>query len=190
MFLRAVFFLALLAPAAFAQEAPKPSKQVPEVVCDHAPPPPGKHYECAPANSCDCKLVPNGPGQGDEDGAPARPLPEAVSCKRLKVEKFTAPAYPAIANQARIKGTVIVQIIFDAQGAVQQARALRGHPLLVPGTLDALRQWKFRPTGKAGRVEITAIFKLSKTVATKDHVVPQLPCRVTIIGHPRPVAVN
>jgi protein TonB len=56
------------------------------------------------------------------------------------------PVYPPLARQARIQGTVRLQAIIDKQGNVVQLEVLQGHPLLVQSALDAVRQWRYRPT--------------------------------------------
>ena len=61
------------------------------------------------------------------------------------------PEYPSIALQAHIHGTVVVDAIIDERGNVVQARAISGHPLLIPPALRAVLQWKYEPTSLNGR---------------------------------------
>ena len=56
------------------------------------------------------------------------------------------PIYPALAKQARIQGTVRLQAIIAKNGGVIELQVLSGHPLLVQSALDAVRQWRYRPT--------------------------------------------
>jgi len=56
------------------------------------------------------------------------------------------PVYPPLARQTRISGTVSLHAIIGKDGAVQQLEVISGHPLLVQSALDAVRQWKYRPT--------------------------------------------
>jgi protein TonB len=56
------------------------------------------------------------------------------------------PVYPPLARQARIQGTVRLQAIIDKSGNVVQLEILQGHPLLVQSALDAVRQWRYKPT--------------------------------------------
>ena len=60
--------------------------------------------------------------------------------------RHVPPVYPAIAQQARVEGIVIIEAIIGADGRVQQARVLRSKPLLDEAALDAVRQWVFTPT--------------------------------------------
>lgn len=56
------------------------------------------------------------------------------------------PTYPAIAQSARVEGTVIIQATIDESGRVVDATVLRSVPLLDQAALDAVRQWQYTPT--------------------------------------------
>jgi len=77
------------------------------------------------------------------------------------------PNYPPLARQTRISGTVRLHAIISKDGSVQQLEVLSGHPLLVQAALDAVRQWRYRPTllnGEAVEVDTTidVIFSLNQ----------------------------
>jgi len=55
------------------------------------------------------------------------------------------PAYPPLARQARIQGTVRLYVLIDASGMVVYAKALSGHPLLIPSALEIVKQWQYEP---------------------------------------------
>ena len=56
------------------------------------------------------------------------------------------PEYPPIAQSARVQGVVIVELVIDEQGRVNDARVLRSIPLLDQAALNAVRQWEYTPT--------------------------------------------
>lgn len=56
------------------------------------------------------------------------------------------PRYPAPALQARIQGTVILEAIIGRQGSVKNLRVISGHPLLIERALEAVSQWRYKPT--------------------------------------------
>ena len=56
------------------------------------------------------------------------------------------PGYPRVAQAAHVEGTVILEAIIDASGAVTSVRVLRSIPLLDQAAVDAVRGWKFTPT--------------------------------------------
>ncbi len=55
------------------------------------------------------------------------------------------PAYPIIAQQARIQGQVVLKAIIDKNGNIQNLEAESGHPLLIPAAIAAVKQWHYRP---------------------------------------------
>ena len=75
-----------------------------------------------------------------------KPLPIGGVIKQPDKVRHVPPVYPAIAQQARVEGVVIIEAIIGADGRVQQARVLRSKPLLDEAALAAVRQWVFTPT--------------------------------------------
>ncbi len=60
------------------------------------------------------------------------------------------PVYPLIAKAARASGAVLVQVLISEEGQVIEASVVGGHPLLREASLQAARQWKFKPTELTG----------------------------------------
>jgi protein TonB len=56
------------------------------------------------------------------------------------------PVYPPLAKQARIQGTVRLQAIIAKDGSVVQLEIISGHPLLQQSALQAVSQWRYKPT--------------------------------------------
>jgi protein TonB len=56
------------------------------------------------------------------------------------------PVYPPLARQARISGTVKLNAIISKEGAIEQLTVVSGHPLLIPSALEAVKQWRYKPT--------------------------------------------
>jgi protein TonB len=56
------------------------------------------------------------------------------------------PIYPPLARQTRIQGTVRLQAIIAKDGTITQLEILSGPPLLQQSALDAVRQWRYKPT--------------------------------------------
>lgn len=107
------------------------------------------------------------PGQGLIGGASLPPPPKAAAPSRIKqggqvtaasIVTQTRPVYPPLARQARIQGNVILHAIIDKDGKVAQLEVVSGHPLLVQAALDAVKQWRYKPTqlnGDAVEVDTT-----------------------------------
>jgi TonB family protein len=55
------------------------------------------------------------------------------------------PVYPAVARQARVQGTVVLQAIIGRDGSIEHLSLVSGHPLLAPAAIDAVKQWKYKP---------------------------------------------
>jgi len=94
------------------------------------------------------------PGQGMV-AAVAPPPPKPAAPQRVKqggnvtaasILQQTRPLYPALARQARIQGNVVLHAIIDKDGRVAQLEVISGHPLLVQSALDAVKQWRYKPT--------------------------------------------
>jgi periplasmic protein TonB len=56
------------------------------------------------------------------------------------------PQYPQIAKTAHISGTVMLHAIIGKDGTVQNLTYESGPPLLMRAAMDAVRQWRYRPT--------------------------------------------
>lgn len=75
------------------------------------------------------------------------------------------PAYPPLARQARIQGTVLLQAIIGKEGSIERLRLVSGHPMLAPAAIEAVKQWRYRPYTLNGEpveveTEITVNFVL------------------------------
>lgn len=56
------------------------------------------------------------------------------------------PVYPPEAHAAGISGMVILEVVIDASGNVENAKVLRSIPMLDQAATDAVKQWQFEPT--------------------------------------------
>lgn len=77
------------------------------------------------------------------------------------------PLYPPFARTAHISGTVELRAIIGRDGRVNSVEVLSGNPLLARAAIEAVRQWRYRPTildGEAVEVEtrITVNFILGQ----------------------------
>jgi TonB family protein len=72
------------------------------------------------------------------------------------------PEYPPLAKSAYVHGDVVLQVIINKQGAVENVRVIRGHPILVQAAMDAVKQWTYKPMtidGTAVEIETTIIVR-------------------------------
>jgi len=61
------------------------------------------------------------------------------------IVKKVDPVYPPLARQARIQGSVILQVRINKSGDVESVQLFSGHPMLAPAAIDAVKQWKYKP---------------------------------------------
>ena len=97
-------------------------------------------------------MKPSGPvlvDAGDPPPPEAPPKPKTVIKSRVlnsEALSLPKPIYPMIARQARVQGTVTVQILIDETGRVISAKTVSGHPLLLGESQRAALQARFSPT--------------------------------------------
>ena len=83
-----------------------------------------------------------------------------------KLVKSQAPVYPVLAKRARIEGTVRLQAIIAKDGSVQKVEVLSGHAVLAQSAVEAVQQWRYKPTELNGQTvevvtNIDVVFKMS-----------------------------
>lgn len=61
------------------------------------------------------------------------------------------PVYPELARQSRIQGTVILSAVIGEDGHVVQLEPISGPAQLIPATIDAVKQWEYKPYISSGR---------------------------------------
>jgi protein TonB len=111
-------------------------------------------------------IAPPPPPPPPEAPKPPQRIKVGGNVQQANLVKQVKPPYPPLARQARIQGTVILEAVINRQGSVDQLRVISGHPLLVQSAMDAVRQWKYRPTLLNGEpveviTTITVNFNLS-----------------------------
>jgi protein TonB len=90
-------------------------------------------------------------GTGTVPGPPAPPKNPAVvrvggNVKAPELVQKVEPQYPTVARMAHVQGTVVIDAVISKDGAVISAHAVSGPGLLIPSALDAVKQWKYKPT--------------------------------------------
>ena len=110
-------------------------------------------------------------GEGVRPAA-APPAPPAIgrqfkpsSLLQGSLIRRVEPVYPQLARVARVQGPVVLEAIISKDGTMQNLQLISGHPLLVPASIAAVSQWRYRPyilNGAAIEVEtrITVNFVL------------------------------
>lgn len=104
-------------------------------------------------------------------------IPKLEPPKRIRISqgvtqgmcvKKIEPAYPKIAQAARVTGVVILKAIIGKDGSIHELQVVSGHPMLIGAAMDAVKQWRYRPyllSGEPVEVEttVTVTFQLQQS---------------------------
>ena len=74
-----------------------------------------------------------------------RTLPVSGRVIITLVEHASLPEYPEAAIKEGLKGDVIFRIIIDETGKIVLSEPIEGQPLLIAASIEALRDFRFRP---------------------------------------------
>src|SRR5881227_2542313 len=102
-------------------------------------------------------------------------VPKVATPQRVRVSQGVTqglllrkiqPAYPPLARQARIQGSVLLQAQISKEGTIEHLTLISGHPMLAPAAIEAVKQWRYKPyilNGEPVEVDtqITVNFTLS-----------------------------
>ena len=77
---------------------------------------------------------------------PSAPVRVGGAIKEPPKLKDVRPVYPAIAQQARVQGVVILECTINGEGKVAEVKVLRSIPLLDAAAQEAVWQWEYTPT--------------------------------------------
>jgi TonB family protein len=61
------------------------------------------------------------------------------------------PPYPPEARHERIAGTVKLRVLIGVDGSVKEAEFISGPEVFVKSTINAVRQWKYKPPTASGQ---------------------------------------
>jgi TonB family protein len=75
------------------------------------------------------------------------------------------PEYPVIAKVGRIQGVVILAATIGKDGLIHNLKPLCGHPVLIRASMDAIKQWRYRPYTVDGQP-----VELKTTIKTEFHM--------------------
>lgn len=82
--------------------------------------------------------------------APVAEAPKSIQVggvvQAAKLIRKVSPTYPPLARQARVQGVVKLSAVIAEDGSIDQLETLSGHPLLIQAAIQAVRQWRYRPT--------------------------------------------
>jgi TonB family protein len=102
--------------------------------------------------------------------APARPsAPATNAAQRERIADVAQPAYPPLAQHMNVQGSVVLQALIGADGAIQNLRVMSGPAILSTAAQQAVREWRFKPVLQNGQaVETRATITVNFTIKVAD----------------------
>ena len=149
-------------PPATPPEAPKPTSAQAEMMSDQLNAPTRIPKEAPKQNPANAAPPPSiataglgGSGaMGTEFHGQAPHIVMAAPIGRLVISARVAmgllihktlPVYPSIAKEARVAGTVVMEVDISKDGAIQSTHVVSGPMMLREAAQDAVRTWRFKP---------------------------------------------
>jgi len=102
---------------------------------------------------------------------------------------FVAPAYPRAARDQRIMGRTLTRITINRVGIVTEVKTISAHPVFENYVSEALKQWRFKPSGQDHTFQVTCSFEFTDDkcegtnkhpITAETHVTAELPTVVHI----------
>jgi periplasmic protein TonB len=89
-------------------------------------------------------------GVGNGPPPPPKATPQRIrvggQVQAASLIRQVMPVYPPIAKTAHVSGTVMLHAIIAKDGTVSDLQYLSGPPLLMRNAMDAVKQWRYKPT--------------------------------------------
>lgn len=89
-------------------------------------------------------------GVGSNLPPPPKATPSRIrvggNVQQAALVRQVQPLYPPIAKTAHISGTVILHAIIAKDGSIEHLEYVSGPPLLMKSAMDAVSQWRYKPT--------------------------------------------
>jgi periplasmic protein TonB len=86
------------------------------------------------------------PSEKTKPISPAAPVRVGSGVQSAKLVFGPKPAYPRLALATRTQGTVRIQALIGRDGTIRNLQVLSGPPLLLAAAIEAVQQWRYRPT--------------------------------------------
>jgi TonB family protein len=84
-----------------------------------------------------------------------------------RVSRSVEPDYPLLAKQMKVQGAVVLQVLIDKSGSIQELHVVSGPTILASAAQQALKQWHFKPYYQNGQpVETEARVTVNFTIST------------------------
>jgi len=126
----------------------------------------------AVSNSVKVEMMPSSAAIATSEWGPAT---NAADRTRLASEQAPATpqavqtSYPLLAQQMKVQGSVLLQVLIGADGGIRDLRVLSGPAILASAARNAVSQWRFKPYLQNGHpVETSANVTVNFTIKVLD----------------------
>lgn len=75
-----------------------------------------------------------------------KPIRVGGNVQAANLIRQVQPTYPQIAKTAHVSGTIVLHAIISKDGSISELTYVSGPPLLMRNAMDAVRQWRYKPT--------------------------------------------
>jgi TonB family protein len=130
------------------------------------------------SNSVKIEMLPDSTGPANQDWSLATNAADRTRLASTQDRVSPESSYPLLAQQMKVQGSVLLQVLIGADGAIRDLRVLNGPAILASAARDAVRQWRFKPYMLNGHaVETSANVTVNFTIkvldkATRDQLGP------------------
>ncbi len=94
--------------------------------------------------------------------APPPPVRVGGNVQNARLTHRVLPVYPQEAVEQFVSGTVRLRAIIAVDGRVKDLELISGHPMLASAAIDAVSQWRYKPTQLNGQnVEVLTVIDVN-----------------------------
>jgi len=137
----------------------------------------GAHH--AASNSLKVETLSNSAAR---ESTPAADHVRMASAREQVASEAIAAPYPLLAQQMKVQGSVLLQVLIGADGVVRDLRVLSGPAILSSAAREAVREWRFKPYVQNGRaVETSANVTVNFTIKVLDKPAHEAPSTVALV---------
>jgi len=135
-----------------------------------------KHSTVHPGTNVTKVEIPSDSNRNSAVTASLTPPTNAAENVRLsssaapELQQTVETTYPLLGQHARVQGSVVLQAIVGADGAIENLRVLSGPAILSAAAQQAVRQWHFKPYLQNGQpVETKAKITVNFSIRVSDN---------------------
>ncbi len=104
---------------------------------------------------------------------PPPPVRVGGNIQNARLTHRILPVYPIEAVEQFVSGTVLLRAIIAVDGRVRNLELVSGHPMLAAAAMEAVAQWRYKPTRLNGRnVEVITLIDVNFNLTPPEEVKP------------------